>query len=566
MSNIIVQDITPRVQYTAGGGSPTVFTYPFPIFALTDIDVYVTPNGTTPNDVTNILVYNIGYTVVNNVAPAVGGTVTLTTGLNAGDVVTIARDAPDVFLNNYLDGGLFLATDVNTDFDSTVMLCQQDKMYDKVLGLHYNVSSQPVTIVDNVIPILPANCVWMKNNANNQIVAVLFGAAAGGGAPVILPAVANAIAIFNNAGGVIQAANFLIPAIDGNYGDAVTTNGAGQLQMATIPGLNRLYNGSFQIWQRGAGGNAIISVAASTTKYTADRWQLQTNANQACTVTQTAGALSGSYVAFVQRTAAQTGVGEIGFAQSLTRDMSFGVAGRLVTVSFNAAEAPFFSSALSVLRVRIVTGTGNSDISVFSNFTNATNILDTTITLTQVSQIFRLTSTVAAGATVTQMAVIFSYTPIGTAGATDGFYLGQAQLEVAAKATPFQQLSFAQELSNCHYFYAKSFNYTIAPAQNAGLMTGETAMVASLAGAFTNYSSTVYFPTITRANGSGLVTFFNPGAANAQARDETAGADCTSTTYLSTKDRGFYLSYVGNAVTSIGNQITVHWTYDSDIV
>ena len=100
MPDIIVQDIDPRNQYTAGGGLPTVFAFTFPIFALTDIVVYQTPVGQAPNDVTQVLTYNVDYTVTNNIAPAVGGTITLTIGAPAGDIITIVRDLPDNRLNN----------------------------------------------------------------------------------------------------------------------------------------------------------------------------------------------------------------------------------------------------------------------------------------------------------------------------------------------------------------------------------------------------------------------------------------------------------------------------------
>lgn len=183
MADIIVTDVTPRIQYTAGGGSPTVFSYPFPIFEDTDLNVYLTPVGSTPDDVVDILVYNVDYTVTNSSPPTVGGIITLTTGATSGDVITIVRNQPDNRLNNYIDGGLFEATDVNTDFDRTVFMAQQNKMYDQTLGIHYNVCAQPVTVVDNVLPVLGANEVWVKNNANNAI--TTFNIAGGGGGGVV---------------------------------------------------------------------------------------------------------------------------------------------------------------------------------------------------------------------------------------------------------------------------------------------------------------------------------------------------------------------------------------------
>lgn len=181
MADIIVTDVTPRIQYTAGAGSPTVFSYPFPIFEDTDLNVYLTPVGSMPNDVTDILVYNVDYTVTNSVPPTVGGTITLTTGAAAGDVITIVRNQPDNRLNNYIDGGLFEATDVNTDFDRTVFMAQQNKMYDQTVGVHYNLSAQPVVNIDTVLPVLGPGQTWVKNSGNTAIVAVTAGSGGGSG-------------------------------------------------------------------------------------------------------------------------------------------------------------------------------------------------------------------------------------------------------------------------------------------------------------------------------------------------------------------------------------------------
>jgi hypothetical protein len=171
MADIIVTDQTPRVQYTASTGLPTVFIYPFPIFANTDLNVYNTPVGVAADDVTQILVYNVDYTVTNSSPPTVGGTITLTVGAPSGNIITIVRNQPDNRLNNYIAGGLFQATDVNTDFDRTVFMAQQNRMYDLNLGIHYNVSAQPVVVTDTVLPLLGANEIWLKNNANTAIVA-----------------------------------------------------------------------------------------------------------------------------------------------------------------------------------------------------------------------------------------------------------------------------------------------------------------------------------------------------------------------------------------------------------
>ena len=76
--------------------------------------------------------------------------------------------------------------------------------------------------------------------------------------------------------------------------------GAAQDNPVLYPG-----NAGLEIWQRGTS----ISVPASTGAYTADRWAIATNANQAATVSRQAGLTSPSqYCARVQRNSGQSGV------------------------------------------------------------------------------------------------------------------------------------------------------------------------------------------------------------------------------------------------------------------
>jgi hypothetical protein len=209
MPDIILQDINPRIQMVAAGGQ-TVFAYPFPIYANTDLIVYQRAAAAAPNDLLQVLVYVANYTVTNNAAPAVGGIITLNVGATAGDIITIIRNMPENRLVNYLDGGLWSATQFNTDFDRTVMMAQTNTMFERVIAPHYNTndvintnSNALSSGVDTYLPVLLPNTVWMKNNANTAIVSVTL--TPGGGAPVILPTVVDSIATFSNTTGTIQS-------------------------------------------------------------------------------------------------------------------------------------------------------------------------------------------------------------------------------------------------------------------------------------------------------------------------------------------------------------------------
>ncbi|HHT9129523.1 MAG TPA: hypothetical protein ACFYEC_01495 [Candidatus Brocadiaceae bacterium] len=577
MPDIIVQDIDPRNQYTAGGGLPTVFAFTFPIFALTDIVVYQTPVGQAPNDVTQVLTYNVDYTVTNNIAPAVGGTITLTIGAPAGDIITIVRDLPDNRLNNYVDGGLFQATDVNTDFDRCVMMNQQNKLYKAVpgsIGVGYNNSAVITPIVDNILPLLPANCVWQMNSTHTQIQAVLFNAGQGGGGAV-LPTVVNHFATFSNTTGTIQDSGFRAPLVDGNANDVMITDGAFNTSFtnvvnvlpASISGVNRIVNGDLQVWQRGAGGTTTFTgIAGGTTQYTADRWQIEVGGASNVYVNQFAGTTSGSYLAQVGRTAANADVSAIIFATSLMRDMCIGAAGNYITLSFKARKGANYSAAANALGVVVYSGTGATDVSgINGNYPGFLTPINTTVTLTNALTQFTITSAAVVGATATQLSANFSLTPTGAAGADDAFYITDVQLEVSRTATPFERRDFNSQLLECQRYYVKSFLYSTAPVQNAGAGTGEELCPITIAAATTNVSQTIHFPVQMRVNNP-TVTFYNPAAANAQARDETAAGDCTNTATSNLSARGFALSVTGNAGGTVGGTLGVHWQADCDII
>ena len=165
---------SPRVQYTATA-SQTVFTVPFVFFVTTDISVFQTPAGTAANDFTQILIINTNYTVSQN--GNYTGTVTLNVGASVGDIITIVRTMPDQRLNYYINGGAFTAVAVNTDFESQVLMIQQNKMYDQEVAPHYNLSAEPLQAninggQDEILPVLAADELWIKDASNNFIQAV----------------------------------------------------------------------------------------------------------------------------------------------------------------------------------------------------------------------------------------------------------------------------------------------------------------------------------------------------------------------------------------------------------
>ena len=109
-----------RNEYTASAAQ-TVFNYTFKIFADTDLNVYQTPAGQVADDSADLIT---AYTVAG-AGDEDGGSITLTVGASAGDLITIVSDIPDNRTTDYQNNGDFLPDVVNDDFDRIVSLVKQ---------------------------------------------------------------------------------------------------------------------------------------------------------------------------------------------------------------------------------------------------------------------------------------------------------------------------------------------------------------------------------------------------------------------------------------------------------
>jgi hypothetical protein len=150
---------------------------------------------------------------------------------------------------------------------------------------------------------------------------------------------------------------------------------------------------------------------------------------------------------------------------------------------------------------------------------------------------------------------------VGTNGAT--FYITGVQLEKGSTATSFDYLDYGRSLIQCQRYYEKSFDIGAAPAQ-ASTTTGQATLIAGKAGTGTQYSAYIGYKAQKRDIPS-TVTFYNPTNANAQARDFTAGGDCSSTALYVSGTSGFTLQAAGNAATTVGNLIAVQWSSTAEL-
>jgi hypothetical protein len=227
---------------------------------------------------------------------------------------------------------------------------------------------------------------------------------------------------------------------------------------ATPNATNPVINSAFDIWQRGTS----VSLAASTSianSFTADRFQMPTNANQACTVSRqatgdTTNLPNIQYAARFQRNSGQTGTGTLNPSYNLESADSIPFAGKTITFSFYARAGANYSNASSTLRNFVVTGTG-SDQNLQNGYTGQATLINNNVTLTTTLQRFTATATVPI--TATQIGFYFQWIPVGTAGANDYFEVTGIMINVGSTALPYRRNSgsIQGELAACQRYYQR---------------------------------------------------------------------------------------------------------------
>jgi hypothetical protein len=142
-------------------------------------------------------------------------------------------------------------------------------------------------------------------------------------------------------------------------------------------------------------------------------------------------------------------------------------------------------------------------------------------------------------------------------------HVADVQLEEGPIATPFRYRSINEEIRLCARFFQKSFPSATAPGQNAGT-SGEWSctIITAAANAQSFY---IYYPG-GPLRATPTMTFYNPSAANAFARNATRGTDATATSAGAiSSEKGFNMAFTGLAAWAQGDQVVVHWSADSQL-
>lgn len=160
-----VPDETPYIQYVANNGQ-TVYPYPFPI--TQDSDLVVVINGVTQNT-------DSTYTLSGQGNPT-GGNVTLNSGSNVDDIVTLYRDIQIERLTQFAQNGGFSSSAFNAEFNNLYLIAQQlEAAIEQCLQLPNTNNPAPVT---TLIPGAYANKYLAFDAYGNPTPAVLTSSGA----------------------------------------------------------------------------------------------------------------------------------------------------------------------------------------------------------------------------------------------------------------------------------------------------------------------------------------------------------------------------------------------------
>ena len=247
-----------------------------------------------------------------------------------------------------------------------------------------------------------------------------------------------------------------IPAV-GADGTTLVANSSASTGVSWSAGTtlaNPVLNSCFDIAQRGTS----ISLSASSSPYTLDRWRVAVDANEASTVSQqatgdTTNLPNVQYCLRYQRNSGQTGTNTVYVMQYNESTNCIPFAGKQITFSFYARAGANYSSASSLLTAALVTGTGIDQNLWSSGYTGQSTLTTKAATLTTTWQRFTVTATMPTN--MTEFGYWFYFNPTGTAGTNDYFELTGVQIDVGSVALPVRRngTTLQGELTACQRYY-----------------------------------------------------------------------------------------------------------------
>jgi hypothetical protein len=570
-----LNEVDPAADRSVGNGSNKVFTYSFEIAAKADLEVLVDAA---------VKVLDTDYTV-SGVGNSGGGSVTFFTAPASGTTVTRLRKQPAKQLSTYTANEAFPHTRIEDDLDKLWMAIQQVKEQ-----LHRAMLlPKSSALVDQGMDVptvgsfargkVGGGIDWATVTSAGSITIPVpinqggTGSTTASAARTALDVPSNAEAILdtliNAKGDLIVGTGNDTPAIltvgaDGSVPTADASNANGIVWVPNQP-LSLLQNPAMQVNQRQG------STVADDT-YTVDRWYALT---QTASISYSQQTLQENGTATnIRLTQTQAAAQRIGLATILEAVDSQPLRGQSLTLRPRVRISNSQPIRMAVLEWTGTADSVTSDVVLdwtsgtytASNFFLAANLTVTGVSATTPSantwtDMSPLTVTVGSSC---NNLIVFLWTE-GTAAQNVTLDIGKVRLVPGGYKGDILIPSFAQVLAVSMRYYQKSFRYTVAPVQNAGVGGGSYMFPATSAGATLNISPTVPLAPPLRLETGATLTLYNPSAANAQVRNVTDSADLSASAADNQNQSGFRITATGTAGTAVGEILSVHWTAEAEL-
>jgi hypothetical protein len=353
---------------------------------------------------------------------------------------------------------------------------------------------------------------------------------------------------------------------------------------------NRIINGDCRIDQRNNG--ASVTIPATTSQFTLDRWMVQSFGANKFSVQQTPSATE---TGFGTRIAAgfQNYLGITSLAATSSASGDYYALFHFIE-GFNVADLAWGTSAakpivLSFLVYSSLTGTFSGSLKnsadnrsyVFTYTVSAANTWttininisgDTTGTWLVnngkgLALVFDLGSGTSYRTTAGswQAGNFYGATGATSVVATNGatFYITGVQLEAGSVATPFERRDYGRELIMCQRYYEKSYSIATTPGTVAtsGFLWNYMGLSS---GSVTDVGSTAHFKASKRATPT--MTYYSPdtGASGKVSMCDSFGNAADANAQSDGVNENMSTVY-GARATSVNAQIRVHWVASAEL-
>lgn len=330
---------------------------------------------------------------------------------------------------------------------------------------------------------------------------------------------------------------------------------------------NLLLNGGLDYAQR---QDPATYTTIANDKYAADRWRVCRENNDVQYIRSSAIGETGLTSYYFGTLKKITSTGKIHMCQPIKAINSVPLRGKSITFQLKLKASASKTLRIGVVELQnagsvdvipatLVTAWGSNtvDPTLGTNLAIITGAVSCAVTTSW--QLFSVTVTVPSNSKNILPAV---WTDSQFA-ANDTFSYAELDIHIGSVTQDWLPRNPEVEIMALRHYYWKTFGLDVAPAQNAGI-AGAYRYPATRAGALVNFSS-FRLPVPMRATPT--VTFFNPAAANAQARDSSSGTDSSNTALSSGSSSADVIGFqcTGNASTTVGGALDVHITADAEL-